>query len=61
MNNNRCLYCNEIIPEGSLVCPTCEIAQTTEGTKNGMILQSINATEKEVEVAYNFMEGNDDR
>lgn len=24
MNNNRCLYCNRIIPEGRQVCPTCE-------------------------------------
>ena len=24
MNNNRCLYCNQIIPEGAQVCPTCE-------------------------------------
>ena len=24
MNNNRCLYCNKIIPEGRQVCPICE-------------------------------------
>lgn len=24
MNDNRCLYCNNIIPEGRQVCPTCE-------------------------------------
>ena len=60
MNNNRCLYCNEIIPEGKLVCPICEIAQTIVRTKLGSILQNINATEKEVEEAYNFMEGNND-
>ena len=24
MNNNRCLFCNRIIPEGRQVCPTCE-------------------------------------
>ncbi len=23
-NENRCLYCNEIIPEGRQVCPKCE-------------------------------------
>lgn len=22
--DNRCLYCNEIIPEGRLICPDCE-------------------------------------
>ena len=26
MNNNRCLYCNKIIPEGRQVCPNCEKA-----------------------------------
>lgn len=24
MNNNRCVYCNEIIPEGIHVCKKCE-------------------------------------
>ena len=24
MNNNRCVVCNEIIPEGRQVCPNCE-------------------------------------
>lgn len=23
-NNNRCLYCNDIIPEGKQICPSCE-------------------------------------
>ena len=22
--NNRCVFCNAIIPEGRMVCPTCE-------------------------------------
>ena len=30
--DNRCIYCNEIIPEGRQVCPTCERLQT-ETTK----------------------------
>ena len=24
MNNNRCLYCQQIIPEGRDICPSCE-------------------------------------
>lgn len=24
MNNNRCVICNRIIPEGRQLCPTCE-------------------------------------
>ena len=24
MSENRCLICNEIIPEGRMVCPLCE-------------------------------------
>ena len=24
MNNNMCLFCNKIIPEGRQICPTCE-------------------------------------
>jgi hypothetical protein len=27
MNNNRCLYCNKIIPKGRQICPTCESEQ----------------------------------
>lgn len=23
-NNNRCIFCNEIIPEGRQICPKCE-------------------------------------
>lgn len=56
MNNNRCLCCNEIIPEGRMICPLCERAQI----KMGMILQSLKATEKETKAAYDAMEGNND-
>lgn len=24
MNENTCLYCNEVIPEGRMICPLCE-------------------------------------
>ncbi len=24
MNDNRCIYCLEIIPEGRQICPSCE-------------------------------------
>ena len=53
MNNNRCLYCNEIIPEDRTICLLCESQQT----KVGMILQSNQATDEEVKKAYNFMGG----
>jgi hypothetical protein len=56
MNNNRCLYCNEIIPEGRMVCPTCEHTQI----KIGMILQSLKPTKEDIKMAYNFMEDNND-
>lgn len=56
MNNNRCLYCNEIIPEGRMVCPSCERKQI----KLGMILQSLKATKEEVEAAYDAMEESND-
>lgn len=46
--DNKCLYCDKIIPEGIQVCPTCEYKLT----KIGMILQSQNATEEEVKEAY---------
>ena len=48
MNNNRCVYCNEIIPEGRMVCPSCERKQI----KLGKMLQSLNATKEVVESAY---------
>ena len=56
MNNNRCVCCGEIIPEGRMVCLLCEKKQI----KLGLILQSFQATTKEVSNAYSFMEGNDD-
>ena len=53
MNNNRCVVCDEIIPEGRMVCPICN-----QGfIKVGMILQSNNATKEETEQAYEFMKG----
>ena len=52
MNNNRCLYCNEPIPDGERVCDACERAEM----KMGMILQSLNAAPAEVKSAYDFME-----
>ncbi len=29
MNNNRCIMCNDIIPEGRQVCATCEAIPNT--------------------------------
>ena len=31
MNNNRCLYCNRIIPEGRHICPKCEKKLSQDG------------------------------
>ena len=56
MNNNKCLYCDEIIPEGQKMCLPCERARI----KAGMILQSLKATEEEVKAAYDAMEENND-
>ena len=56
MNNNRYLYCDEIIPEGRMVCPLCNKNQI----KVGSIMQSIEATKDEVDKAYGFMEENND-
>lgn len=56
MNNNHCVCCGVIIPEGRMVCPSCENAQM----RTGMILQSIKATEQEVKATYDFMGYNDD-
>ncbi len=30
MNNNRCVVCGAIIPEGLQVCPNCESGTTPE-------------------------------
>ncbi len=51
MSEDKCIACGRIIPEGRMVCPLCENAQT----KVGMILQSRNATEDEVKKTYNFI------
>ena len=52
MNEERCICCGEIVPEGRQVCWSCEHSMT----KVGAILQSRNATEEEVAKAYNFLE-----
>lgn len=50
MNENRCVICDEIIPEGRMVCPLC----INRYIKIGMILQSNQSIDEEVEQAYNF-------
>lgn len=57
MNNNRCVVCNEIIPEGRMLCPSCE----HQHIKIGMILQSRQATAEEVEQAYDFIKQKGDK
>ena len=32
MNNNRCIWCQEIIPEGRDYCPTCEVGEVLPTT-----------------------------
>ena len=51
MNEERCICCGEVIPEGRQVCWSCEHRMI----KMGAILQSRNATEEEVAKAYNFL------
>lgn len=48
---NRCISCNEIIPEGRMICPICE----GRWTKIGMILQG-NVTAEEAKEAHHTIE-----
>ena len=52
---DKCVICNDIVPEGRMVCPRCESCCT----KVGMILQNNQATDEEVERAYEFIKRND--
>ena len=54
---DKCVICNDVIPEGRMVCPQCENKQI----KMGMILQSNHATDEEVKKAYNFIEWREER
>lgn len=40
MNNNRCVSCGAIIPEGRLVCPTCE-RKAKQGDKISRVITSV--------------------
>lgn len=57
MNEERCICCNETIPEGRQVCLHCEHRML----KVGAILQSQHATEEEVKKAYNFFENKNNK
>ena len=48
MGAEKCICCGEIIPEGRAVCKKCEY----QTIKLGTILQSIEASPKEVERVY---------
>lgn len=48
----KCIYCGEVIPEGRIVCAQCENAIL----RMGAILQSNEATEEEVDEAYDFIQ-----
>lgn len=50
---NRCIACNEIIPEGRMVCPMCE----ERWVKVGRILQG-NVTAEEAKRAHHTMDRN---
>lgn len=52
MNEDRCICCGEIIPEGRQVCLNCEYRVG----KIGSILQSQNATKDDVIKAYEFIQ-----
>ena len=54
MDAERCVCCGAIIPEGRMVCPMCEQKEI----KYGNILQSRNATEEEVQMAYEWLYAN---
>lgn len=51
MNEDRCICCGKIIPEGRQVCLNCEYRVG----KIGSILQSQNATKDDVIRAYEFI------
>lgn len=48
MNENTCVFCGAIIPEGRQICWSCEHSSI----KVGSILQSCDATYEEVFDAY---------
>ena len=54
---NKCVVCGEIIPEGRMVCPLCD----RHYIKAGMILQSNQSTNEEIEQAYDFIERKEKR
>lgn len=56
MDVDRCICCGSPIPEGRLICPSCEQKEI----QTGIALQSINATKKEVQDAYEWLYANID-
>lgn len=52
MDAEKCIYCHEIIPEGRDVCSICE----HKIMKMGRLLQSMNATDEEIQRAYDTLE-----
>ena len=37
MNDNRCICCGEIIPEGMIACPNCLVVSKRQATENKWI------------------------
>ncbi len=55
MNNNRCVCCGEIIPEGRQVCPTCEM-----GKRNKQVKRQIRKFMREIkDGAFDICKGNE--
>lgn len=68
-NNNRCIYCNEIIPEGRQVCYACQELMTggrvwradkTKGVfKKGRVYFSYNHGQCCVDLTLKYGKGNE--
>ena len=42
MNDNKCIVCNEVIPEGRMVCPTCENGESRLERKRDLLYDYCN-------------------
>lgn len=49
--NNTCLYCGELIPEGRLLCPSCELKEKAQDVTVKTILKMTDQQKKAVEEA----------
>ena len=56
MNENKCIYCGKTVDNNQKTCASCERGFM----KLGMIMQSRQATEEEVDAARKMMEAKND-